>query len=234
MKKDKYFGVIGGMGSKATSVFFERLIGSSKAEKDQDHMNVMILNHATLPDRTEVIIENKENDFLDCIKKDFEIMEFAGVTDVAIPCNSAHFFYEDMKKMTNINIINMIEETVKVIHKTHGEGTKVGLLATDGTVRSALYNKYCEQYNLDMVVPDLKVQQDIMKVIYGNIKGHMNLDSSLLEELIEFFVYEEKCKTIIIGCTELSCIPVREELKRYTLDAMNVLVEKSIEIYDKY
>ena len=51
MKKDKYFGVIGGMGSKATSVFFERLIGSSKAEKDQDHMNVMILNHATLPDR---------------------------------------------------------------------------------------------------------------------------------------------------------------------------------------
>ncbi|NCC81915.1 MAG: amino acid racemase [Clostridia bacterium] len=234
MKKDKYFGVIGGMGSKATSVFFERLIGSSKAEKDQDHMNVMILNHATLPDRTEVIIENKENDFLDCIKKDFEIMEFAGVTDVAIPCNSAHFFYEDMKKMTNINIINMIEETVKVIHKTHGEGTKVGLLATDGTVRSALYNKYCEQYNLDMVVPDLKVQQDIMKVIYDNIKGHMNLDSSLLEELIEFFVYEEKCKTIIIGCTELSCIPVREELKRYTLDAMNVLVEKSIEIYDKY
>ncbi|MDD4344259.1 MAG: amino acid racemase [Eubacteriales bacterium] len=234
MKKDKYFGVIGGMGSKATSVFFERLIGSSKAEKDQDHMNVMILNHATLPDRTEVIIENKENDFLNCIKKDFEIMEFAGVTDVAIPCNSAHFFYEDMKKMTNINIINMIEETVKVIHKTHGEGTKVGLLATDGTVRSALYNKYCEQYNLDMVVPDLKVQQDIMKVIYGNIKGHMNLDSSLLEELIEFFVYEEKCKTIIIGCTELSCIPVREELKRYTLDAMNVLVEKSIEIYDKY
>lgn len=234
MKKDKYFGVIGGMGSKATSVFFERLIGSSKAEKDQDHMNVMILNHATLPDRTEVIIENKENDFLNCIKKDFEIMEFAGVTDVAIPCNSAHFFYEDMKKMTNINIINMIEETVKVIHKTHGEGTKVGLLATDGTVRSALYNKYCEQYNLDMVVPGLKVQQDIMKVIYDNIKGHMNLDSSLLEELIEFFVYEEKCKTIIIGCTELSCIPVREELKRYTLDAMNVLVEKSIEIYDKY
>lgn len=234
MKKDKYFGVIGGMGSKATSVFFERLIGSSKAEKDQDHMNVMILNHATLPDRTEVIIENKENDFLDYIKKDFEIMEFAGVTDVAIPCNSAHFFYEDMKKMTNINIINMIEETVKVIHNAHGEGTKVGLLATDGTVRSALYNKYCDQYNLDMVVPDLKVQQDIMKVIYDNIKGHMNLDSSLLEELIEFFVYEEKCKTVIIGCTELSCIPVREELKRYTLDAMDVLVEKSIEVYEKY
>jgi len=234
MKKDKYFGIIGGMGSKATSVFFERLIESSKAEKDQEHMNIMILNHSTLPDRTEVIIENKENDFLESIKKDFEIMEFAGVTDLAIPCNSAHFFYDDMKKMTNINIINMIEETAKEIYKTQGAGTKVGLLATDGTVRSAIYKKYCDQYNLDMVVPDLKVQQDIMKVIYDNIKGHMNLDSSLLEELIEFFVYEEKCKTVIIGCTELSCIPVRDELKRYTLDAMNVLVNKSIEVYEKY
>lgn len=234
MKKDKYFGVIGGMGSKATSVFFERLIQSSKAEIDQDHMNVMILNHATLPDRTEVIIENREMDFLNSVKKDFEIMEFAGVTDVAIPCNSAHFFYDKMQEMTNINIINMIEETVKEIYETQGKGTKVGLLATDGTVRSAIYKKYCDKYGLDMVVPEMRVQQDIMSVIYNNIKGHMNLDSSLLEELIEFFVYEEKCKTVIIGCTELSCIPIRDELKIYIIDAMNVLVKKSIETYDTY
>lgn len=234
MKKDKYFGVTGGMGSKATSVFFERLIQSSKAEIDQDHMNVMILNHATLPDRTEVIIENREMDFLNSVKKDFEIMEFAGVTDVAIPCNSAHFFYDKMQEMTNINIINMIEETVKEIYETQGKGTKVGLLATDGTVRSAIYKKYCDKYGLDMVVPEMRVQQDIMSVIYNNIKGHMNLDSSLLEELIEFFVYEEKCKTVIIGCTELSCIPIRDELKIYIIDAMNVLVKKSIETYDTY
>lgn len=234
MKKDKYFGVIGGMGSKATSVFFERLIKNSKAEKDQDHMNVLILNHSTLPDRTEVIIENREIDFLESIKKDFEILEFSGASDVAIPCNSAHFFYEKMQGMTNLNIINMIEETVKEIYETKGRGTKVGLLATDGTVRSAIYKKYCDQYGLDMVVPDMKVQQDIMSVIYNNIKGHMNLDSSLLEELIEFFVYEEKCKTVIIGCTELSCIPIRKELKVYTLDAMDVLVQKSIETYENY
>ncbi len=234
MKKEKYFGVIGGMGSKATSEFFERVVESTKAEKDQDHLNLLISNHATLPDRTEVIIGNRSEDFLKSIKRDFEILEFAGVTDLAIPCNSAHFFYDDMQAMTSIKIINMVEEAVKKIHQEHGSGIKVGLLATDGTVRSGVYNKVCEKYGIELAVPDLKSQRGIMSVIYNNIKGHMDLDSTLLEELIERLIYEQECKSVIIGCTELSCVNVREALRVYIYDAMDILVDKTIEIYEKY
>lgn len=234
MKKEKYFGVIGGMGSKATSEFFERVVESTKAEKDQDHLNLLISNHATLPDRTEVIIGNRPEDFLKSIKRDFEILEFAGVTDLAIPCNSAHFFYDDMQAMTSIKIINMVEEAVKKIHQEHGSGIKVGLLATDGTVRSGVYNKVCEKYGIELAVPDLKSQRGIMSVIYNNIKGHMDLDSTLLEELIERLIYEQECKSVIIGCTELSCVNVREALRVYIYDAMDILVDKTIEIYEKY
>ncbi len=234
MTKERYFGVIGGMGSKATLEFYERLIESSKAEKDQDHMNVLILNHATLPDRTEVILENRENDFLDSIKRDFEIMEFARVLDIAIPCNSAHYFYDKMQKMTNINIINMVEETIKEISKKHKAGAKIGLLATNGTVRSGIYKKYAKKYGFEIIVPDNNNQNNVMSVIYENIKGHMELDSSLLDMLIEKYIYQEKCEGVIIGCTELSCIRIREDLKKYIYDAMDVLVDKSISIYDKY
>lgn len=234
MKMEKYFGVIGGMGSKATSEFFERIVESTKAEKDQEHLNLLIANHATLPDRTEVIIEDRKEDFLNSIKRDFEILEFAGVTDLAIPCNSAHFFYDDMQAMTKINIINMVEEAVKKIHEDHGSGIKVGLLATDGTVRSGVYNKVCEKYGMELAVPDLKSQRGIMDVIYNNIKGHMNLDSTLLEELIERLIYEQDCKCVIIGCTELSCVPVNPSFKRYMYDAMDILVEKTIETYENY
>lgn len=234
MIKERYFGVIGGMGSKATLEFYERLIESSKAEKDQDHMNVLILNHATLPDRTEVILENREEDFLSSIENDFKIMESSGVTDIAIPCNSAHFFFDKMQKMTKANIINMIDETGKEIKKNHGKGTKIGLLATDGTVKSGIYKKYCDKHGFEIILPNETVQKDIMDVIYSNIKGHMELDSSLLDKLIEQFVFEENCQCVIIGCTELSCIKVRDDLKKYVYDAMDVLVNKSIALYQEY
>lgn len=234
MNKEKYFGVIGGMGSKATLEFYERLINCTKAEKDQDHMNVLILNHATLPDRTEVIIEKREDDFLNSIKKDLEIMELSKVSDIAIPCNSAHFFFDKMQAMTKIKIINMIDETAKEITKNHSPATKVGLLATDGTVKSGIYKNYCKRHGLEIVVPSMENQEKVMSVIYQNIKCQMKLDSSLLEELIEWFVFEEKCECVIIGCTELSCIKIRKDLQKYVYDAMDILVNKSISIYEGY
>ena len=233
MNKTKYFGIVGGMGSKATSVFFERVIENTKATRDQDHIDAMILNHASLPDRTEVILEDKGDLFLEQIEKDFKLLEMADVEYAAIPCNSAHYFYEKIQQRTTVSIINMVEETIKEIHLHYGQGTKVALLATDGTVRSGIYKKHADKYGLDLLIPDIKAQQDIMDVIYHNIKGHLNLDSSLLEELIETFIFEEKCSCVIIGCTELSCIKVKDELKVFTYDAMDILVRKTIEIAGK-
>ena len=176
----------------------------------------------------------REDDFLSSISKDFALLEMAGVTDVAIPCNSAHYFYDEMQELTDINIINMVEETAKEIFLHYGEGTKIALLATDGTVKSGIYKKYCDKYNLELIVPDEKTQRDVMDVIYHNIKGHLDLDSSLLEELIEYLIFEEKCSSVIIGCTELSCIRIKDELKVFTYDAMDILVKKSIEKAGEY
>ncbi len=233
MSNTKYFGIIGGMGSKATAVFFERIVENTKALKDQDHLDAIIVNHSSLPDRTEVILNKNDDVFLQAIEKDFRILEIANVENVAIPCNSAHYFYDKMQDLTDLKIINMVEETIKEIHLHYGEGTKVALLATDGTVRSGIYKKYADKYELDLLVPDIKAQQDIMDVIYHNIKGHLDLDSSLLEELIETFIFEEKCSCVIIGCTELSCITIKDELKVFTYDAMDVLVRKTIELSGK-
>src|SRR5690606_31259272 len=124
-------GVIGGMGPKATSVFFEKIVNRTVAHKDQDHLNMVILNHATLPDRTNAILTNTGETFINAVKSDFKLLEAAGVANIAIPCNTSHYFYEELQKLTTIPIINMVEETIKEIHEKHGEGTKVGILATD-------------------------------------------------------------------------------------------------------
>lgn len=150
----KKLGVLGGMGPAATSLFFDKVIENTEAAKDQDHLNMIILNHATIPDRTEAILKQKGQAFLDAVKKDFEILESAGVSNIAIPCNTSHFYIHEIQAMTDINIINMIEETVKFILENYDTNTKVGILATNGTIDSGIYQHGCREYNLDPVIPD--------------------------------------------------------------------------------
>ncbi len=231
--KYKNLGVIGGMGPKATSVFFEKVIENTDANKDQDHINMIILNHATLPDRTTAIFENTGEAFLEHIKEDIKLLEMAGVANIAIPCNTAHYFYDDIKNMTDINIINMIEETAKDLYRKYGEKSKVGILGTKGTISSGIYEKACNKYNIKLLVPSESVQDQTMKIIYDNVKGGLTEDASKLESLVMDFIEKENCKCVIIACTELSSINLSAEVKKYCIDAMEILVNRSIELSGK-
>lgn len=224
----KSLGVIGGMGPLATSVYFERVIEKTVANADQDHINMVILNHATLPDRTSVILNKNEETFLEAVEKDIRLLEFAGVANIAIPCNTSHFFYDQMQAMTDINIINMIDETCKAIYLKHGENSKVAVLGTNGTVNSGIYERGCNHYNMQLHTPNQAFQDQVMNTIYS-IKSDLPVDASVIEQIINELVYEENCQCVILACTELSCLELSDEVTKFCVDAMDVLVEKSIE-----
>ncbi|GKU77001.1 aspartate/glutamate racemase family protein [Paenibacillus sp. L3-i20] len=226
----KSLGVIGGMGPKATAVFFDKVIENTIAERDQDHIDMVILNHATIPDRTTVILEGTGELFLEAVAKDFKLLEYAGVANIAIPCNTSHYFYEDMQQMTSIPIINMVDETLQIIYKKYGSNSRIGILATSGTIKTGVYSKVCEQYGMEMYVPDAEVQAKVMKIIYTNVKGQMDFSPDELEALIEELVTDHGCQCVILACTELSCIKLSPATAECSVDAMQVLVERSIEL----
>ncbi|MHA7967653.1 cysteate racemase [Paenibacillus sp. CAU 1782] len=221
-------GVIGGMGPKATAVFFDMMLENTVADRDQDHVDMVILNHASLPDRTTVILEGREEQFLEAVSKDFKLLERAGVSHIAIPCNTSHYFYRQMQEMTTIPIINMVEETVKLVYERYGEGSKVGILATNGTIKSGIYKQVCNQYGLQLHVPDERQQAQAMKIIYTNVKSNMDFSPEELEELIQELIGNEGCCCVILACTELSCITLGSVASEVSVDAMQVLVEKAI------
>ena len=224
---DKKLGVIGGMGSLATKVFFEKIIENTVASKDQDRIDMIILNHATLPDRTKAILEGKELSFLNAVKPDIELLEKAGVENIAIPCNTSHYFYEQMQNMTKVNIINMVRETAAFINKRYGENSKVGILATDGTIATGIYERECLNFNLRPYHPSEFDQQRIMRTIY-NIKADVNYQPYELEDMIQHLITNENCSSVILGCTELSSVYLDPEIRKYCVDPMEVLVENSI------
>ncbi|OMF29066.1 aspartate racemase [Paenibacillus sp. FSL H8-0548] len=229
----KSLGIIGGMGPKATSVFFDMIIEQTAAERDQEHIDIVILNHATLPDRTSVILSNEGGRFLESVAKDLKLLEAAGVANIAIPCNTSHYFYTDMQQLTNINIINMVDETLKVIYETYGEHCKVGILATNGTVSSGVYRKGCAQYNMQLHEPSDEIQEHVMDIIYNKVKRNLPVKPFEFEGIINQMLDHEQCQCVIIACTELSCIPIQAAVAKNCVDAMAVLVQKSIELSGK-
>lgn len=229
----KRLGVIGGMGPKATAVFFDKVIENTAADCDQEHLDMIILNHATAPDRTTVILEGKEELFLEAVSKDIKLLELAGVSHIAIPCNTSHYFYDDMQAMTSVPIIHMVEETIKIIRERFGTGSRIGILATSGTIRSGIYAKVCEQYGMELFEHDERIQTQSMKIIYENVKRNMDFSPDELEDLIDELVTVHGCRCVILACTELSCIKLSRQAAEVSLDAMQVLVEKAITLSGK-
>ena len=215
-------GVIGGMGPLATVKFYDKVVLNTEAHNDNEHIDLIVLNHSTMPDRTRCIIENKDTEFLNEIKKDLEILDKIGVDVVAIPCNTSHYFYDEFKNFTNLKIINMIEETILEIKRRGIK--KVAVFGTLGTLNSKVYNKYAKENGIEVKELSLEDKKTVMDIIY-KIKETNNLESKDFVEILNRYCND---KTIgIIACTELSLLDIPENLN--TIDALDVLVNKSIE-----
>ena len=225
---DMSLGIIGGMGPKATSVFVDRIIERTEANSDQEHLDMVILNHASLPDRTRAIIEKKEALFLQAIDKDMKLLEAASVSHIAIPCNTSHYFYDQMQNMTTVPIIHMVDETIRQVRTRYPAHCNVGIVATDGTIHSEVYQKGCEHYGLTLIQPNKKLQREVMRLIYDKVKRNVPVDPIEFEQLVEQLLILYDCKCVIIACTELSCIPLSSAIAEYCIDAMDVLVNTCI------
>ena len=216
-------GVIGGMGPLATVSFYERVVLNTVAKCDNEHIDMVVLSHASMPDRTKCIIENRGGEFLEVIKKDFKILEDIGVEAVAIPCNTSHYFFDEFKKFTGLRIINMIEETILEVKKRGIE--KVAVFGTLGTLNSKVYEKYANQHGILVKEVSPEDKQAVMDIIY-DIKETNCLDGRRFVDILSRYCDDETVG--IIACTELSLLDIPEDIN--TIDALNVLVKRSIEL----
>lgn len=198
-------GIVGGMGPLATSVLFDYIVRHTAANKDQDHINALILNHATLPDRTDVILHGKDEDFLDAVKGDYEILNALNVPLIAFPCNTGHYFFDAMEAMSDGKIINMIDETLARC-KAMG-AKKVAVFATEGTTSAKLYDRYAKGHDLGVVYPTAEEQAQITRVIY-DVKELGQTRFPVMDELIHKYT---KDAVVILACTELSTIGIDHE-----------------------
>lgn len=226
---EKLLGVIGGMGPLASQLFYRMVIEKNDAHCDQEHLNMIIFNHASMPDRTKAIVNNQTAELYSKLLADAKLLEELGADFIAIPCNTSHYFIDSLQGNIGIPIINMINETVK---KIDSKVSKVGILATDGTIKTGLYQTACEKAGFTPVIPSKECQKLIMKIIYDGIKdgGIIEMDDF---KVVDKQLKKEGCNCAIMACTELSCFKEAYQIDDFYIDAMSILAEKSLEYCGK-
>ncbi len=221
----KVLGVIGGLGPVATANFIERAATMTDAATDQEHMEMIVYNSPSIPDRTGYILDNTKPCPLEQMTRIGNKLAELGADHIAIPCMTAHYFYEQLSERIPVPIIHALEETVR--HLQENGISRVGIMATDGTIASRIFHRVLESHGMEPITPNTEGQEDVMHLIYGNIKA------SLPPEMDRFYRVRDElmgsgAQAIILGCTELSLIKRDYPIGPGFINALEVLAQQAV------
>ncbi|PAB59555.1 cysteate racemase [Anaeromicrobium sediminis] len=222
----KNIGILGGMGPMATASLFKKIISFTDADCDQDHVRIFIDNNTYIPDRTDYITGHGE-DPRPYLIESAEKLEQMGADCIIMPCNTAHYFYSDIVKAIDIEFIHMIEETIKNIVETYPGEKNIGLLSTEGTSKSGIYDEIAIAYELNLVKPHGIYQEYVTDLIYGIKAGEEDYHVKKIYETINH-MKTEGVNVFILGCTELSIAQEMYNLEGVYVDPMDVLAKSAI------
>lgn len=220
-------GILGGMGPLATQLLYKMIIENTKASCDQDHIDMIILSHAKIPDRTAAIKSGNTKEVFHALLDDIVMLGKNGCSAIAIPCNTSHYFYHALQAESDIPIINMVASSIEDVISVKPNAKKIGILATDGTLYSDIYKKECLERGVEAIYPDGKIQKIVMDIIYNQIKkGEKGNPSDFAK--IDAHLKELGCDGAILACTELSCYKEYHPLDPFYTDSLESLCKKSI------
>ena len=218
-------GVIGGLGPIATAHFMELIIRMTEADTDQEHIDMILYNRPSIPDRTGYILDpTKPNPLPEMIRVGNALAR-QGAGLIAIPCMTAHYFHGELTRYIEAPIVHAIHETA--VHLKKNGVQRVGIMATDGTIRSKLFQRELERHGLQAVIPGEEAQKCVMSIIYDDIKAGRPAQMEKFD-FASRELWDKGAEAIILGCTELSLVKRDYPIGTGYLDAMEVLARTCV------
>ena len=210
-------GILGGMGTQAGLDFCNKLAILYRGKIDQEYPLFILYNKSNIPGRPESIgiqtkaLSNRPNNriserkyllVLKSLLNGCKVLKKSKCKFIVIPCNTAHYWYDDLRKRINLPMINMPQEVFKYTLKKCQKKSKIGLLATEGTIKTGVYNKFFDK-NYKLIIPNNIIQKKSVNKAIKLVKmGNVKAASKIIKTAIDYLI-KKKCKKIILGCTEL-------------------------------
>lgn len=213
-------GVLGGMGPAATVSFLDALVRRTPAQTDQEHIDTVVLSHATVPDRTARLLDDGRPDPTPVLLADLALLGRLGVDRVVMTCNTSHAFLPPADQLP-VDLLSLVEvgaeAAVERARELAPQDPRVTVLATDGTLLSRVYQDAVEALGGVVEVPDADGQRAVMSLIYDRVKAGDRVTPADLVELVEQVAPGEGA--VLLGCTELSVLYDLAEIDEQVLPA---------------
>ncbi len=232
-KSTKTIGILGGMGPAGTVDFYRRLVESTQATCDQEHLRIFVDSYPQIPDRTEFLLGRGESPVPLLISR-ARMLEELGADLLVIACNTANVFHQAIQASVNVPLINWGKEVSLAVVRAMKDVKRVGLLATTGTIISNLYQDAFTPYAINVVCPILSIQEEVMNAIYGaqGVKSRTtDLDAACLcVEHALTYLCNTGVDVILLACTEISLLFSLYCLDRsvFILDASQLVAERIV------
>ena len=228
----KTIGVIGGLGPMATVYYLELITKMADVHRDQEHPRIYMQSMPDIPDRTAYILGQSKDNPIHLMIQAGKALQQMGADFITVPCVTAGYFYAQMEEALDISVVNLLQELADASKRRNVQ--KVGILATSGTNRSGVLTEMIRRQGMEVLLPDESRQEQLMDIIYRQIKGGEAIDWQMFGEIAENLL-DNGAECLILGCTELPLL--RKELchctekqcadilQNHCIDALEVLAE---------
>ena len=225
--KHRLIGVLGGMGPLATVDFMQKVIEATPAERDQDHIPLLVHSVPQIADRTEAIARGSDEPF-PALLTGLRILERSGADLIVIPCNTAHAWFDRLAASTDVRLLHIAEAVRSVLDRDAAStAQKIALMATRGTVRAGFYQRYLPTAGREVISPGVEIQDDISDAIAA-VKGGDIAKSREHALRAGNALLEAGANRLLLACTELPIALKGTGLESCCIDATACLAEACV------
>ncbi len=227
MHSPHLLGILGGLGPMASAYFYEMITAHTRAQCDQEHIDLILSSRASTPDRTDFILGRSAASPLPAMIEDARALEAFGARAIVIPCNTAHYFIDQVRASVSVPVPSIIHETAHFARLCGRR--RVGILATEGTVHAGAYQTALDAEGVAWMLPDADAQSRLTEIIYNYVKRGLPVAPAMLYEAVRP-LREAGCDGMILGCTELSVAAREVRYDPLFLDSLEVLACRAIRL----
>ncbi len=230
MAKESVIGILGGMGPEATCHCFEKLIKNTPASCDQEHLRIVIVNNPKVPDRIQAILGDGPSPVPE-LCQGIHALQRAGADFVIIPCVTVHYFLEELSAQCDLPVLSILDVVADHIRRTHPRMNTVGLLGTNGTVQSKIFQKRLAAEGIETLICSDAWQQKVVEAIL-DIKNEKarHSQAEITDGLAKAAAHliRRGAQGIVAGCTEIPLALAQKDVSVPYFDSLRILARSAI------
>ncbi len=195
-------GVLGGMGPLATVDFLGKLIEETPARRDAEHVPVVVYSVPQIPDRPQAILEGAASP-LPAMLQGIRTLKRAGATCVVIPCNTAHYWYDDLVRDGGLPILHIADAACGQFTARGIEADTVGLIATKGTLAAGFFQERLAGRGYRCITNTAHDQDALVLPAIECVKRNELAQAHQLAVRAAQNLQQQGAQAVILACTEI-------------------------------